>query len=286
MSADSIVPEPGNPQALNRYSYSYNNPINFVDPSGHATMPPASCAGIPDCGLDGDDGWSPPSPPSSLPGLDAEAQSALQGLGVISAWGNGLTTIELIAYAAYLEGAHTRPSLHEAFTRKYRSNCAAGSYSQGCLEGFWGYFQGILTPSQKKFGEWSGDSIASGIARRLTMAIAVGVLNPTVNSAWSTCAVSDPCGFAFVTAADNGGDAPGSYFFHVSEILDARGRSPESRTDAQRALALEVYDIWVPDSGRIAFVLSAAQQIRQCNDGRSSGPGCSLVKPMKTTWNP
>ena len=33
--ADTIVPEPGNPQALNRYSYSANNPLRFIDPSGH-----------------------------------------------------------------------------------------------------------------------------------------------------------------------------------------------------------------------------------------------------------
>jgi len=31
---DTIVPEPGNPQSLNRYSYVRNNPLRFVDPSG------------------------------------------------------------------------------------------------------------------------------------------------------------------------------------------------------------------------------------------------------------
>jgi RHS repeat-associated protein len=35
ISADSIVPEPGNPQAWNRYSYVYNNPLKYTDPSGH-----------------------------------------------------------------------------------------------------------------------------------------------------------------------------------------------------------------------------------------------------------
>jgi RHS repeat-associated protein len=32
---DTIVPEPGNPQALNRYSYTLNNPLKYTDPSGH-----------------------------------------------------------------------------------------------------------------------------------------------------------------------------------------------------------------------------------------------------------
>ena len=32
---DALVPDPTNPQALNRYSYVQNNPVTFVDPSGH-----------------------------------------------------------------------------------------------------------------------------------------------------------------------------------------------------------------------------------------------------------
>jgi len=35
ISADPLVPEPGNPQALNRYAYVTNNPLRYTDPSGH-----------------------------------------------------------------------------------------------------------------------------------------------------------------------------------------------------------------------------------------------------------
>ncbi len=32
---DSIIPQPGNPQSLNRYSYVLNSPLKFTDPTGH-----------------------------------------------------------------------------------------------------------------------------------------------------------------------------------------------------------------------------------------------------------
>jgi len=35
VSADTIVPEPGNPQSLNRYAYALNNPVKYTDPSGY-----------------------------------------------------------------------------------------------------------------------------------------------------------------------------------------------------------------------------------------------------------
>ena len=35
LQPDTIVPEPGNPQDLNRYAYVRNNPVRYTDPSGH-----------------------------------------------------------------------------------------------------------------------------------------------------------------------------------------------------------------------------------------------------------
>ena len=34
-SADTLVPDPGNPQSFNRYAYVRNSPLKFVDPTGH-----------------------------------------------------------------------------------------------------------------------------------------------------------------------------------------------------------------------------------------------------------
>jgi RHS repeat-associated protein len=37
VSADTIVPEPGNPQSYNKYAYTLNNPLRYTDPDGNAT---------------------------------------------------------------------------------------------------------------------------------------------------------------------------------------------------------------------------------------------------------
>lgn len=47
LSADTLVQSPSDPQALNRYAYTRNNPLRYVDPSGHCFEPAtaALCVG-------------------------------------------------------------------------------------------------------------------------------------------------------------------------------------------------------------------------------------------------
>ncbi len=37
ISADPIVPDPMNPQSLNRYTYCLNNPLKYIDPMGYSS---------------------------------------------------------------------------------------------------------------------------------------------------------------------------------------------------------------------------------------------------------
>jgi hypothetical protein len=42
LQPDSLIPDPSNPQALNRYSYVLNRPVNFNDPTGHVECEPGT----------------------------------------------------------------------------------------------------------------------------------------------------------------------------------------------------------------------------------------------------
>ena len=46
VSADTVVPNPGNPQDLNRYAYVRNNPVLYVDNDGHFPIIPLFIVGV------------------------------------------------------------------------------------------------------------------------------------------------------------------------------------------------------------------------------------------------
>jgi RHS repeat-associated protein len=64
-SADTIVPEPADPQSFNRYSYVNNSPLNFVDPTGR--RPEGECGTGWDC--------RPPKPKPPTPVVAFEADT-------------------------------------------------------------------------------------------------------------------------------------------------------------------------------------------------------------------
>ncbi|MFQ6102534.1 MAG: RHS repeat-associated core domain-containing protein, partial [Anaerolineae bacterium] len=65
ISADTVVPGPGNPQDLNRYAYVRNNPLNYTDPSGHRACLDEECNWV-ENPVSGEIIWrGPGAPPSS-----------------------------------------------------------------------------------------------------------------------------------------------------------------------------------------------------------------------------
>ena len=55
LSADTVVPNFADPQSLNRFAYVRNNPLKYIDPTGHTVLCDAACE------EEEDSGWDPPS---------------------------------------------------------------------------------------------------------------------------------------------------------------------------------------------------------------------------------
>jgi RHS repeat-associated protein len=62
IQADTVVPSFADPQSLNRFSYVGNNPLKYVDPSGHTKLCGAACED------ELDKKWSPPKSSSGSGG--------------------------------------------------------------------------------------------------------------------------------------------------------------------------------------------------------------------------
>ena len=79
ISADPIVPDPFNPQSLNRYSYCLNNPLKYIDPSGYNYTESEKAASqvllnliqqAVDSGWDGSYMWYPSSPSDFIKAIE------------------------------------------------------------------------------------------------------------------------------------------------------------------------------------------------------------------------
>ncbi|OQA12979.1 MAG: tRNA(Glu)-specific nuclease WapA precursor [Chloroflexi bacterium ADurb.Bin360] len=46
LQADTIIPDPANPQSLNRYSYANNSPLTHIDSDGHFAFVPVIIGGV------------------------------------------------------------------------------------------------------------------------------------------------------------------------------------------------------------------------------------------------
>jgi RHS repeat-associated protein len=73
ISADTVVPNYTNPQALNRYSYVLNSPLSYTDPGGHC-IPGGNCPGDKN---DEVGGYTHSLPPS-IPNVEAGASPAFE----------------------------------------------------------------------------------------------------------------------------------------------------------------------------------------------------------------
>jgi len=84
MQADTIVPQPGNPQALNRYAYVLNSPLRYRDPTGHAVCVDAECTWIVHPVSGEIRQRRPTNSPPEQPGAYDPAESYQQAMGLVN----------------------------------------------------------------------------------------------------------------------------------------------------------------------------------------------------------
>jgi hypothetical protein len=175
---DPVVPEPGDPQSWNRYSFVRNNPFNRVDPTGSFDIGPVDNVGTRLLGAVGVVGGS----------IEAGAGAAIAVGG--SATGLGAVPGIAAGGAIFLHGSDVAAaSLQTALTGEFHQTLtgrgleaaaeAAGlppEAAAGAEAGFsiGGTTSGILAASRAARGA-SGVAIEEGVATRGTTRSGIGV---------------------------------------------------------------------------------------------------------------
>jgi len=96
---DTLVPEPGNLQSLNRYAYVLNNPLKYTDPTGHVEDTWGDIGGgNPGAWAINPEGWHPLDPfrnPLEVSAAeDAQAQAAAESEVAVAAEAEAWQTVD------------------------------------------------------------------------------------------------------------------------------------------------------------------------------------------------
>jgi len=103
ISADSIVPDPLDPQSFNRYSYVRNNPINLTDPTGHSFFSSILKSFI--ANIVGGPGWGWLVFSGESTNWNVEAMAIQQSIAALSVFTGGSAGVAIGGFEGALVGA-------------------------------------------------------------------------------------------------------------------------------------------------------------------------------------
>ncbi len=187
ISADTIVPDPRNPQAFNRYSYVQNNPLRYVDPEGHFLMAPiiiGLAIGAVSAGAQSD--WN----------ADAMVRGAGTGAvsGLVGSWGYGLVANSIGGIGGGALGGAMSGSVSAALN--------GGNLGQAAL---WGAIGGAVFSG-------IGKSEMNGFGKTVTSAAAGGFLSEASGGRFET---------GFITAGAVSGLANAALYMREQMIISS-----------------------------------------------------------------
>ncbi len=169
--ADTVVPS--GVQGYDRYAYTSNNPLRYIDPTGHCVQkgdaPPESrvnrniCRGA----------YPVPS------GLSPNAQRAVRNMIYGGLWGNDRAAMGYVVGTEFTTGIVDSVMiersqgnyLFQAIANLYRTYCSSGSWTARCLNSFCAYNEGPLTGREMPSGY-------SGTQAAMITDIASAILHP------------------------------------------------------------------------------------------------------------